>query len=688
MLITCPSCRFSKEVELKGIPPTSATCPKCGKRFKLPGIGQVAEEPVVTANCPGCAAPLPPDASLESCPSCGLIFAKYMRRQKQLREQACGSIPKSGDVSHETQDRDRKDNSLRISVKYLLPAILLSAVAALYYYPSLPRRVSVYLSSMLETRVRHPYWVRVIGSLNGATHTDSIAELADGTFILAGKCSDREGHAEKEADFKNMSLLVRMGADGRIIWSRNYAFGEYANIFNMCATDDGGFAVAFTAGEDGKIARFDEKGNIVWITTFPLGKPDSLCKTHDNGIAFSGTHHDGLGHFYLWAGKLNSSGELVWNRSLGEAYSSNIVHLEGEGFLVTARTPHLGRFRISFGGFYDTLLIKLDSYGTLEWYKKIQNFAEKSTAWGLPDGGFIVAGSINNNYRLTDRPTSPFTMAYLMRFDAKGDVIWSKTYGGEGHNSFSGLQISPSGGFYVTGYRCGYTEEKPQAITLLHLDDMGGIKWQKAFIERKSGIGPEAILLSGSDLLLFGSTGAYGDYWKTVVMKLTSDGGTSTAEKNPIQADLDYEPSNLMVEESSEHRIDNVSFTGNAMKPESLKSREVVLYSRELVPTAPRVALYVYSAPAAKVCELYEVRLQNVGMVPLSVEKIFAEGLDRGSFKLEWTPKVIEPGAVCSAMLRCSGVRNSANLVVFSNDPEQPILTKRIGYRPVKDGDD
>jgi hypothetical protein len=688
MLITCPSCQFSKDVELKGSSASSATCPKCGKRFNLPGIGQAADDPGVTASCPVCATPLLPDASPESCPRCGLIFAKYIRRQKQLREQASESITKSGNASSEIRDRDRKDNYLRFFVKYLFPAILLSAAAAFYYYPSLPRRISVYLSSMLETRVRNQYWVRVIGSLHGATNADFVAELDDGSFILAGENTNRGGREEKEADFKNMSLLVKMGEDGRIIWSRNYAFGEYAHITHVCATNDGGFAVALIAGDNGKIARFDKKGDITWISSFTLGKPTNLCKTRDNGIAVIGAHHDGLGHFYLWVGKLNGSGELVWNRSLGEGYSSNVVQLEDDGFLVTARTPYLGRFRISFGGFYDTLLVKLDSYGTLEWHKKIHNYAEKSFAKGLPDGGFIVAGSINNNYRLSDRPSSPFTMAYLTRFDAKGSVIWSKTYGAVGHNSFSGVQISPSGGFYVTGYRCGYTEERPQAITLLDLDDMGGIKWQKAFIERKSGIGSNEIFLSNSDLLLFGSTGAYGDYWKTLVMKMTSDERTSKAGENPIQVDLDYEPSNLMAEESSEHLFDNVSFTGSAMKPESLKSRGVVLYSRELVPTAPRVSLSVYLAPSAKLCELYEVRLQNVGMVPLSVEKMFIEGLDRGSFKLEWTPKVIHPGAVYSAILRRSGMRRSANLVVFSNDPEQPILTKRVGYRPVKDGDD
>src|SRR5438132_9128685 len=61
------------------------------------------------------------------------------------------------------------------------------------------------------------------------------------------------------------------------------------------------------------------------------------------------------------------------------------------------------------------------------------------------DGGYIVAGSTNSS----GVPGHPH--AWVVKLDALGNVVWQKTYGGNGPDGACSVQQTSDGGFIVAG---------------------------------------------------------------------------------------------------------------------------------------------------------------------------------------------------------------------------------------------
>ncbi|MGB5525585.1 MAG: hypothetical protein WBN79_01845, partial [Gemmatimonadota bacterium] len=82
----------------------------------------------------------------------------------------------------------------------------------------------------------------------------------------------------------------------------------------------------------------------------------------------------------------------------------------------------------------------------------VREFVLPSSGWGVAnaiievqDGGFAALGYI-------DRGDSTGTDAFLVRFDAAGDTLWTRAYGGEGEEYGWDLVEAADGGFFIVGY--------------------------------------------------------------------------------------------------------------------------------------------------------------------------------------------------------------------------------------------
>lgn len=90
MIIACPHCRFSKDVNQQWIPrnPSQVECPKCDGKFYFSHEEGVCltppEPPVPKVTCPSCGLEQPAG---ETCGGCGIVFAKWEKRKLE-REHA------------------------------------------------------------------------------------------------------------------------------------------------------------------------------------------------------------------------------------------------------------------------------------------------------------------------------------------------------------------------------------------------------------------------------------------------------------------------------------------------------------------------------------------------------------------------------------------------------------------------
>ncbi|MCP4700194.1 MAG: hypothetical protein GY862_25580, partial [Gammaproteobacteria bacterium] len=131
-------------------------------------------------------------------------------------------------------------------------------------------------------------------------------------------------------------------------------------------TSDGGFAVAGYTNSDGAgnsdywVYKLSNNGNLVWDKTFGgtgSEQARSIIQTSDGGFTAAGyTNSKGEGGTDCWVVKLDGSGNLVWDKTLGgssadDAYA--IVQTADNGFAAAGYTQSKG------AGAYDGWLVKL-----------------------------------------------------------------------------------------------------------------------------------------------------------------------------------------------------------------------------------------------------------------------------------------------------------------------------------------
>ena len=124
----------------------------------------------------------------------------------------------------------------------------------------------------------------------------------------------------------------------------------------------------------------------------------------------------------------------------------------------------------SFGaGSWDIYLIKTDAQGNEIWSK---TFGGSEDDYGdavqqTSDGGYIIAG-MTKSYGAGNGDV------YLIKTDADGNEIWSKTFGGSDHDYSESVQQTTDGGYIIVGYQNG-------DVYLLKTDADGNQLWDKNF---------------------------------------------------------------------------------------------------------------------------------------------------------------------------------------------------------------
>ena len=133
------------------------------------------------------------------------------------------------------------------------------------------------------------------------------------------------------------------------------------------------------------------------------------------------------------------------------------------GYIIAGGTASFGK------GITDVYLIRSDANGDTLWTRAYGGSKGESgkSVQQMADGGYIVAGS-TSSFAAPGR-----TRIYVIRTDALGDTIWTRTYGGAW---FFSLLKEADGGFLLMGGNDKYT-------LLKRTDANGDTLWTKAIPE-------------------------------------------------------------------------------------------------------------------------------------------------------------------------------------------------------------
>lgn len=278
-------------------------------------------------------------------------------------------------------------------------------------------------------------WKYITGG-NGQVNFNDVIELKDGTIVAAGQTAAASGDVVKTAS-TNSAFIVRLKADGTFMWK--YVFpsdasstGEY--ISSLAATPDGGFVAG--------------------------GKAIS-----ESGF-FTGTQKGGTKAFIF---KFDKNGNIKWRKVLQGSKSNIIsalaVNSDGDIYATCVTMSTDGDFSgIRFNKIRteNTVLLKLNKKGDLDWAEYLQGSgkSEFNTLAVTDDGGCVVGGT----FTIYKRADGIYTMnygkrdGYVLRYNAKGQVCWSRLIGGADDDSVLGIACI-KGGFAVVGQSKSSTED-------------------------------------------------------------------------------------------------------------------------------------------------------------------------------------------------------------------------------------
>lgn len=277
-------------------------------------------------------------------------------------------------------------------------------------------------------------------------------------------------------------FLVHSDKDGNYLWSKTYGGMNSDLGYDVEFTTDGGFILvgatqSFGAGgADVLLLKVDNLGQVSWVKTFGSSNWDEgfdIEITNDGGFIIAGrTNSYGAGDGDVYIIKTTSSGEVVWTKTYGGINNEDaqqIKQTSDNGYIIVGHTNSFG------AGNADIYLIKTDALGDVLWTKTYggSNYEYGNSVETTIDGGYIITGHTNSF-------GAGESDMYLIKLDDLGNILWSKTYGGNNTEQSNYVIRNADGTYTITGQTNSFGGGGMDAF-LIKTDASGEILWTKTY---------------------------------------------------------------------------------------------------------------------------------------------------------------------------------------------------------------
>lgn len=279
------------------------------------------------------------------------------------------------------------------------------------------------------------------------------------------------------------SISVFFNCFSQVKFQKTYEIYGESTVGWVVPTNDGtgyffglGTIDATITQYDFCLAKMNLYGDTIWTKIYAGNGNDGANKLYEdiNGkIQTIGyTYSFGSGSADLYLLKLNSSGDTLWTKVIGNPYyniATNSLKLSNGNFMILALTDSIGV------GLNDCGLIKIDSSGNILWNKFYDGGGAGGSLIGIvpmTDGGFILSGS-TSSYGAGNYDT------YVIRTDSLGNIVWSKTYGGPLDESGNSI-VKCSDGIVIASGTNDFGQGGAD-IYVVKLDFNGNIMWAKVY---------------------------------------------------------------------------------------------------------------------------------------------------------------------------------------------------------------
>lgn len=269
-------------------------------------------------------------------------------------------------------------------------------------------------------------------------------------------------------------VLCSFSISGQTTFQTTYAFGGCEGITSIQQTHEGGYIVAGYSNDGATLFKINSIGDTLWTRTIAIeGYAYSVQQTNDNGyilLGFTGLY--GINWDDIFLTKVDSVGNITWMKTYGGAKSesgTSVKQTNDGGYIMTGYTNSFGT------GNGDVYLIKTNSLGDTLWTK---TYGGSSTQQGNDvvqsnDGGYIITG-------YSDSFNAGNGDIYVIKTDAAGNPLWTKTYGGAGTDVGNSIQKTSDGGYIIAGSMYAYGTGSSD-VYLIKINAVGDTLWTKTY---------------------------------------------------------------------------------------------------------------------------------------------------------------------------------------------------------------
>ena len=368
---------------------------------------------------------------------------------------------------------------------------------------------------------------------SGDDNLGSVAVSGSGTIFAVGSTSSQNGsftelHTQRSA-VNGFVAVVR--PDGNLWLQR-----DANEIYNVTTSPDGTVvAVGVTYFDDpvATVIKYGDTGSVVWLKQFEMeylmhARLIGSATGQDGAILAWGyaESYDDEPETHAIMAKFSTGGELMWSRDLGDADAvfgsprSAVVDEHGNLFLVGAA---------AYDGFAgDAMIAKFSPTGDLLWSKTFGgSLGQFNAATTAPNGNIVVVG--------TSHPlSSVFSVSgVLAEIDQNGELVAYWTHEYESLLSFNDIVPMPDGGYAIAGDAGDYSQDALVLVVrdLAEMNNPDFLVWQKTFGGSGSDSFGSIAVDSNGDIVVAGSTDSQdGTLPHTdgsedgVILKLTANG--------------------------------------------------------------------------------------------------------------------------------------------------------------------
>jgi CSLREA domain-containing protein len=364
-------------------------------------------------------------------------------------------------------------------------------------------------------------------NLTSAGYSDIFVSKVDssGDFIWAKRMGGI-------SDYGDYGIDIAVDSSGDV-----YTTGYFSGTVDF---DPGAGAANLTVGAGAQeifVSKLDTDGNFVWAKSLGGGGngSGSSIAVDSGGDVYTTGYFEGTGDFNpgtgtynltglgaqdIFVSKLNSSGNFVWAKRMGDVSSeigfgialdsSDNVYTTGFFESTVDFDPGAGLANLTSAGYRDIFISKLNSSGNFVWAKNIGGTGESGNDG---DYGYDIAVDSSGDVYTTGTFYTPLYesvdfdpgagTAYLTsaggsgsdifvsKLNSSGDFVWAKGMGGASTDGGYGITLDSSGNVYSVGNfyetadfdpgagTANLTSEGIQGIFVSKLDSSGNFVWAK-----------------------------------------------------------------------------------------------------------------------------------------------------------------------------------------------------------------